>query len=233
MTYKVRSLLHFLSFTFLLNGIVNAKIENLKINTLCEIDLIKFVEFSHHRECLQITPSANTQPSCISEFHTLYSLSLQIRSYEYLEHRNIISYEYEGKCETFLIFIERMEDITEMIELDQRSSRYQFFPFSKLNFYVVNEHFNDSATNNMDVVAVVKNWLNRNALFGYLTQHRKGKMVIRDLLTNDVKRSISSYLPSDLLHPIVDTRLAKDNFRISLFNCKPFTIYPENASDSK
>lgn len=82
---------------------------------------------------------------------------------------------------------------------------------------------------------MLRKFLIRNALFGYQLEVTKEKVgfdvVIRDLLTNDLKRSISSHTPSDLLHPFVDTRLAKDIFRISLFNCEPFTVYQENVTD--
>lgn len=157
-------------------------------------------------------------------------MSFQVTSFKYLKHRDIGTKTGE-KCQTFLIFAEGLGDLKEVIEFHRSHNKKQFFPYTRIYFYVSEHHPTVD-----DYMTKLKIFLTENALFGYIFEYTKedigSEVVIKDLLTNDVKQSVSLYTPSDLFHPMVDTHLAKDNFRISLFNCRPLTFYPERASDS-
>lgn len=192
------------------------------------VDLLQFIEFPYDHKCLQVVLNGNNEVNRVI-FGQNFIL-VKIMPSMTFKHRNI-SAEAQDYCQTFLIFAESMSEAKEIFQLAPDSKK-QFFPFSKIYFYFMSENFNDSKTTKSMVE--VKNFLTRNALFGYIFEKIGFRRVlIRDLLTNDLKKPKSSYTPSDLFHPMVDTSLAKDNFRISLSDCKPFTIYSENASDSR
>lgn len=229
--FRMLKALLLLSVLFLCNGITDAELSIAEMEVLCNVDLMKSIEFSYEPKCLQIAINENIKLSCISNLHAANTVSVQIRSFMDLKHRDINSERLE-KCETFLIFINSLDDLKEIFELDW--NQQQFFPFTKIYFYNYEHHrWYDDAAYADDYMTKLKNHLITNALFGYLSEHTNDKIVVRDLLTNEVKRSISSYKPSDLLHPIVNTHLANDNFTVSLFDCKPFTFYPQNASDNE
>lgn len=220
-----------LSFLFLLYGIY-ANILILQKQFICgEVDLTELIDYPFDYKCLQVALNGNHQPPCISKLLQPRSIPLQIISLLSLRHRNIRSVT-QSTCQTFLIFARNINVVKEIFNSDQRNKK-QFFPFTKIYIYFFES---DYETGNLDFITLTKNFLTVNALFGYLFELKndttKPKVVIRDLLTNDTKRPISSYTPSDLLHPLVDLRLMKDNFTISLFNCKPFTSYPESADDN-
>lgn len=213
---------------------LQAEIRN---EVLCDdVDLIKFIDFPHNHKCLQVVVNGNSEVNCMLKLIGQNFILVKIRSFMALKYRDI-SAETQENCQMFFIIAESIIDATEIFELDPESDKHQFLPFSKIYFHILNERFNGSKTTNIDSMAVMREFFTRNALFGYMFEVTKSKIEskhqvsIRDLLTNELKRPTSSYTPSDLLHPMVDTRLAKDNFRISLFNCKPFAIYTEDASD--
>lgn len=217
-------------------GKIEANIQLLQNQNLCDdvIDLTKLIEFPYKNKCLQVVLNDSLVP-CLPKIIGSNYVSLQIRSFMMLKDRDI-SAEAQENCQTFLIIVESINDIKQTFRSD-RNGKKRFFPFTKIYFSITGNNYHDSDMTNADSMAVVKTFLTSNALFGYIFEFTKDKMgfyqiVIKDLLTNDLKQPISSYMPSDLLHPIVDTRLAKDNFRISLFNCIPFTFYREDVSDS-
>lgn len=219
-------LLSILSLLFLRNAILDGNIGTpSEKEVLCEADLTKFIEFPYNLKCLQIVLNKNHQLPCVPKLHELHSTSLQIRSFKYLKHRDINT-EIGQKCQTFLIFAESWKDLKEIFVFNQSHNEQQFFPYTKIYLYVYER------SNNDHIMSELKTFLAANTLFGYVFEHTKADVVIRDVLTNDIKQSVSSYNPSDLFHPMVDTRLAKDDFRISVFNCKPLTTYPDRANDS-
>ncbi|KAG4065154.1 hypothetical protein HA402_007551 [Bradysia odoriphaga] len=193
-----------------------------------KIDLIQFIEFpSEHKSCLQVAFEKDHEVSCVLKSLGLNSVFFKITSIQTLRNRNISS-ETGEKCETFLIFADSLADVKETFEHDHTEAK-QFFPFSKLYLYIFDQ-FNGSSTGDIATATRLKLFLIENALFGYIFEYSNQKVLIRDLLTNDLKKSIVSYTPSDLFQPTVDTRLPKDDFRISLFNCAPYSFYSENAS---
>lgn len=219
-----------LSVLFSFNGITDAELSIVEMEVLCNVDLMNAIEFSYEPKCLQVAINDNIKLSCISNLHASNIVSIQIRSFIDLKHRDINSERLE-KCETFLIFVDSLDELKEIFELDWGHSQLQFFPFTKIYFYnyECGQWYDDAAYVD-DYMTKLKSHLISNALFGYVSEHTNDKIVVRDLLTNEVKRSISSYKPSDLLHPIVNTHSTNDNFTISLFDCKPFTFYPKDAS---
>lgn len=220
----------FLSVLWILLSL-HKNVMTLQTEALCdEIDITKFIEFQYDHKCLQVIVQDNSQSTCAIKLFGLNGISLKIRSFATVKNRDISS-EVQDYCQTFLIFADGINDAVNIIQSDQ-VDRKRFFPFTKIYF-----HFSDTLhdTDMSSKKTLLKILLTRNALFGYIfefTNERIGSpIVIRDILTDDLKRSTVSYTPSDLFHPIVDTRLEKDDFRISLFNCKPFIFYPEDASD--
>lgn len=196
-----------------------------------QLDLTKFIEFPYQQECLQIVldpKQQQHQPFLASCDH----ISVYVRSQISLKFRDI-RMEQKGQCETFLIFTESIEMVNEMFNSNQNIAK-QFFPFTNIYFDLVNRH---NYTTNPKSMSTVRKFLIANALFGYVFEYNeddnKTEMVIRDLLTNDVKKAIGSYIPNELLHPTVDTNLVIDNFRISLFNCTPYTIYPQHEIEDE
>lgn len=217
-----------------LHGCVNADISSLQKQFMCDdVDLTKLIEFPYDRKCLQVALNGLHHVPCILQLLGAQPIPLQIRSLTSLIHRDISS-ENQETCQTFLIFADSINVVTEIFNFDQRNKK-QFFPFTKIYFYISE---NRDETNNLDSMTqtLLKNVLMTNALFGYifeLTEERIGpKVLIKDILTNDIRRSIPTYTPSDLLHPIVDLSLLKESFTISLFNCDPFTFYSEEADDN-
>lgn len=200
----------------------------------CEnlIDLAKLIEFPFDPKCLQIVLNKKHQVTCMSKIIGSDYVSLHIRSFVYVKHRDISS-EVQENCETFLLFAKNINDAKQIFRTDEEDKK-QFYPFTKIYFFFSDTLY-DSDMTNMASKTLVKNFLIKNALFGYTFENAKeigSKVVIRNLLIDDIRPPTLSYLPSDLFHPIVDTRFAKENFRISLFNCKPFTFYQEDASDN-
>lgn len=215
---------YFLSFLFIqlhlfeIIGIMQME------STRKELDLTKLIEFPYEQKCLQIVLKANLQPRL--SLVGLDNVSVHIRSHISLKFRNI-STEEEGQCQTFLIFAESIEIVKQIFIPDQSNGK-QFFPFTKIYFHFDNRL---NYTTNPETMSLAREFLIENALFGYVFDDEESVLIIRDLLTNDVKTSIASYTPQDLLHPTVDTNFVKDNFRVSLFNCVPYTIYPEHADE--
>lgn len=193
-----------------------------------QLDLTKFIEYPYKQECLQIVLDPKQQQQRLF-LGTSDNISVHIRSKKSLKVRDI-STEHEGQCETFLIFTETIDMVNEIFQFNQSIAK-QFFPFTKIYF-----HLNRRSTTNLQSMSTVRKFLIQNALFGYVFEYEEdneSRMVIRDLLTNDVKKSIRSYIPHKLLHPTVNTNLVKDNFRISLFNCTPYTIYSQYGNDDE
>lgn len=195
---------------------------------LGDLNLAKFIELTQGNGCLQVAFNENNQVNGMFKLHEVNSILLKIISYGTLKRRDI-RFEVLHDCENYLIFANTSDDLKNVFDLDRDNGK-QFFPFTKIYLYISE---NLKGATNFDSQSQLQNFLFRNALFGYIFELKKNRngLQIRDLLTNDLKRSISSYTPSDLFHPMVDTRIVKDDFRISLFNCKPFTFYPEDASD--
>lgn len=194
-----------------------------------QFDLTKFIEFPCKQECLQVALNAKQQPQ-LSLVASANNVPIYIWSHTFLQHRDI-STEREGQCETFLIFAESIE-IVKSIFIPDQSSRKQFFPFSKIYFHLDNRH---NYSTDLESMSLAREFLIENALFGYVFEYDDKdielRVIIRDLLTNEVKTTTASYTPNYLVHPMVDTNLVKDNFRISLFNCTPYTIYTQDTQD--
>lgn len=225
---KLRPLLSFLSVPYLLSVIVDARTGILEVQVSCEVDLSKFIEFSDNQKCLQIALNEKLESSCVSVIHRTQSLTLQMRSHKYLQFRDI-DFVIGKNCQTFLIFAKSLEDLREIFNFDQSNNKLQFFPYTKIYFYI-SDHLISP-----DSLTKLRTFLTENTLFGYVfeqTMNEENKVIVRDLLTNSTRQPIFSYTPSDLFHPMVDTRFAKYNFTISLFSCAPFTSYPEGSNDS-
>lgn len=191
--------------------------------------LTKFIEYPNgHQECLQIVLEAKQQPrlSLIAS-----DTSVHIRSHKSLQFRDI-SAEQEGQCETFLIFAKSIEMVLEIFQFNQSSFAKQFFPFTNIYLHLENRQ---NYTANVEAMLSVRQFLIDNALFGYVFEYNdndnESNVVVRDLLRNDVKRRRSSHFPNELSHPMVDTNSVKRDFRISLFNCTPYTIYPQQDNE--
>lgn len=188
-----------------------------------KFDLTKFIE----QKCLQIVLDAKQQ----------FDLSLQIapdtavhvRSHMSLKFRDI-STEQKGLCENFLIFAKSIEMVNQILRFNQSFVK-QFFPFTNLYFHLENRQ---NYTTNVEAIFSVRQFLINNALFGYVFEYNdNGNVVVKDLLWNYTKLKRATHIPNELKHPMVDTNLVKNDFHISLFNCTPYTIYPqlENEDD--
>lgn len=189
------------------------------------LDLIEHIEYTDGHQCLQI--ALNTMHQIRHVLVVPSNLPVRIWSHAALKLRDI-STDQEAQCETFLIFVEDDENV-ERILRSERSSVKQFFPYTKI--YI---HFEIQSNNTARSISesVIRKFLIENALFGYVLQcddkHNESTIVVNDLLANDASKNMPlSYVPKQLLHPAVDINLHRDNFRISLFDCAPYTIYPE------
>lgn len=210
----------FPSLLFLFYGITEAILET---EVLCDVDLTKFIDFSYDPNCLQIVVKNVVESSCIRHLQRSNTVSVKILTFGGLKQRDISS-ELQEKCEIFLIIARNVDDLKEVFDLDRGDDKQQFFPFTKIYIYRID----NGSTFADDYMTELKNYLHENALFGSVFEPIKEKMFVRDLLR---RRSILSYKPINLFHPFVDTSLTKYNFTVSLFSCRPFIFYPENASD--
>ncbi len=196
-----------------------------------KFDWTRFIEYRYEQECLQIVIDTEQQPELSL---TATNTPVYVRSHSSLKSRDI-STEAEGQCETFLIFAESIEMVNKIFQFN-RTFVKRFFPFTNIYLYLENRH---SYTTNAEALFSIRQFLINNAVFGYMFEYNYNEneskvVVIRDLLRNDVKRERVTHIPKELSHPMVDTKIVKDDFRISLFNCTPYTIYPqlENRDDA-
>lgn len=196
-----------------------------------ELDLAKYIEFPYDQKCVQIGLNLKHQSGCLSKLLASDNIPVRIRSHTSIRSRDI-STEQQDQCQTFIIFAETIDIVKQIFKTDQSNGK-QFFPFTKIYFYFLENH--PSYTTDVGSMILANKFLMENALFGYVLHIASDgsglRVLVKDLLTNEMKKSVASNTPKDLLHPIVDTNLMKEKFRISLFNCKPFTIYPENQDD--
>lgn len=189
-------------------------------------DWMKLIEYPHGQKCLQIV--LDGRKDVLKVFMTEMTTPVYVRSEATMKFRNI-SNDNIGQCETFVIFAKNFEMVNQIFRPNRAK---QFFPFTTIYFHLDDRH---SVETNANDLSSVRKFLIENAIFGFTFEwnfqsDNKSNVVVRDLLTNSVKRKRRSHFPYELSHPIVDTNLAKDNFRISLFNCPPYTIYPQLES---
>ncbi|KAJ6642098.1 hypothetical protein Bhyg_07044 [Pseudolycoriella hygida] len=189
------------------------------------VDLSKGIEYPFAQECLQVVSDSNNE---VGQMMVAFRLaSFYVRSERSLELRDIMT-ERKGQCETFLIFVERMNKVNKMLTSIQTSAK-QFFPFTKIYFHFEHQH---NSTTDREIMFLLRKFLLNNALFGYVLEYKDNgnelQILTTDLLTNDIRSPVASSLPKELLHPLLDTHSIKKRFRISLFNCPPYTIYLED-----
>lgn len=202
----------FKAYPLLLQSIVSAE----------RFDWTQLIEYPYEQECLQIVFDGKQRPQLPP---MASNTPTYMRSHISLKSRDI-SDEREGQCETFLVFAESIEMVNHIFQF---SLVRQFFPFTNIYLQLENR-LNYTA----EVTFSIRQFLMNNSVFGYLFEHNDNEsnvMVIRDLLRNDMKRKRTSRIRNELSHPMVDTNLVKDDFRISLFNCTPYTIYPQQETE--
>lgn len=215
---------------FLILFLLKESMMTLQDEIHCEnFNLIDSIAFPRNQiKCLQVVLNKdnNDVATCMLKIFGLNFILLKMSSFLTLKNRDISS-ETQENCQTFLIFARTITDVKEIFRPDQGEKK-QFFPFSKIYLYIFEKLYDREI--DIDTTTQLRHILFKNALFGFILKVKKDMIFVEDILTIDSKQSISSYTPSDLLHPIVDISLVKENFRISLYNCRPFTFYRENAS---
>lgn len=189
-----------------------------------KFDLTKYIE----QECLQIVLDEKQQSDLSLQIAP--DTTVHIRSHMSLKFRDI-STEQEGHCENFLIFAKSIEMVNQILRFNQSFVK-QFFPFTNIYFHLENRQ---NYTINVAAIFSVRQFLINNALFGYVFEYNdndnESNVVLKDLLWNDAKLKRASHIPYELKHPMVDTNLVKNDFHISLFNCTPYTIYPQQENE--
>ncbi|KAJ6649859.1 hypothetical protein Bhyg_05100, partial [Pseudolycoriella hygida] len=167
------------------------------------------------------TQETTPKQFAISQLQSVFECDANILSF--------MSFRYNHKCVQFVRGNENLNSLKSIVQafaFDSNSTAV-LFAFSKLYFIFEDRTF---ALNKSDMEKLSR-FLYEKAHFGYvfeLNSLRK-KMALRDLLT--LQLTESKRKQQNLVHPFVDRRNRKKQFRVRLNNCYPYVII--EVEDSK
>lgn len=213
-----------------------ASLEKLKQSDFeCDPNILSFMDFRFNYKCVQfVRGNGKYSVGCTAKImESSHNVTFYMRSILWLLNRNILSDESlrnankrnsTKSCENFLIFLDNRNSMESIVKAATTNTTAILFPFSKLYFLFENKNY----LLNESEIDELSQFLYKKAYFGYVFEFDldTNKMRFRDLLTRRVNKRItdSDRRHSNLIHPFVDRRNRKKQFRVRFSHCYPYVI---------
>ncbi len=246
MNKKLNSVFWFITQIFTIASVANPKqfviskaISKFQSELLdCDSNVLSFMNFRFNYKCVQFVRGNNDgkrSSDCTATIiqQSSHDITFYVRSMSWFFNRNIFIDESlknanekrnsTKSCENYLIFLDNataMKSILEAAAIDTNVTKV-LFPFSKLYFIFedMNVTLSQSERNK------ISEFLYEKAHFGYVFEFHSDtkKMGLRDLLTNNYTTEPSQQQRNSI-HPFVDRRNKKKQFRVRFNHCYPYVI---------